>query len=1054
MSQKNPICRDTWPSLINFSLIPLLLICQNSHATEVRNRQPMGTEYRYELIQEEVPRYLKDTFVATTFSGGGMRAASLAYGALKALRETKFNLDSEKTLSIPPNRQTLLSEVDFVSSVSGGSVTAAYWAIHGTTSKFEDFEDKFLKGKVQLTFLNQLLNPFNLANWVLTNSSRTDELMEYFSDNVLDQTTYQELLNRTLAGKDRPYLVINATDMNTRTHFPFIQLQFDLICLELNNLEIATALAASAAYPVVFPAIVLDNERTKDPECDRRKSHSDIVEDAGRHDSLVRQWDKHVEDATNDREITRKSKNQTTEDYNNRKGNLEGAEVGLRLAKEALNSAFNDMVAVGKRYRRKQETLVALGIPYMYAIEHENERLKEYTYATRKTKNDIEEMERDIRELEIRKKLLDSDVEDIRRNYSSYNIDWFQRTFDKARQLPKNLWNWVTIAYRNFERDVKEMGLSKTKKEYVSVSSHLDYANANSDINAQIYSDEKRERMDDSNGKEIRLSDLIEDFEKWTNEQSLPVYAKGMVVPSVEGDGNDVRGVKTVQLDMQEDMIRLKDRIDNIEGEVTRSIGLVRFIADKGELNTGDEEGLKDILDFFNGLAGYVDWQRQQTDALEDEVQRIKKMLYGLTEHESGSTYYVYELRRLRAAVIPLIQHSTVAADMQSVGTNWTEALWRIGTDGADQQKVASLRSELEPINKYIITKGNTLQKLKKNAGDQERVLGGRLDYAKKLVRETRAWMVRVRGEVDRLAGDMTKTMKNLERTRRVKKYALERVNSERRELKRMEVALRDLEEQLEKAERRKQAILEDKVKVEAIQTQHRRAVDNYEVQEFHYRDAGAKYVHLMDGGAADNIGFTPLVELLNSFYSAKKQVVDEVDRWKAETEYVVAILVDARASRQETFSESGTAPGAFDSLLTTIDTAIDGKSFLMTRELERVTEDLINKKAIQRRFLIKVAFDNIEKFGEDGSLTSCRYAYRGIPTNWDLSNEVVDALVEMGKALVLNSKEYGELVDQFPLNAAFNIKSVESVCNDYEGTLRKEFKEKPKVVDTSTARR
>jgi NTE family protein len=52
-----------------------------------------------------------------TFSGGGTRAAALAYGVLKELKET--------TIVSGGQRIRLLDEVDSISSVSGGSFTAA-----------------------------------------------------------------------------------------------------------------------------------------------------------------------------------------------------------------------------------------------------------------------------------------------------------------------------------------------------------------------------------------------------------------------------------------------------------------------------------------------------------------------------------------------------------------------------------------------------------------------------------------------------------------------------------------------------------------------------------------------------------------------------------------------------------------------------------------------------------------------------------------------------------------------------------------------------------------
>ncbi|MGZ3591727.1 MAG: hypothetical protein ACXU99_13805 [Thermodesulfobacteriota bacterium] len=52
-----------------------------------------------------------------TFSGGGTRAAALSYGVLEEFRKTEVVIDGRK--------RRLLDEVDGISSVSGGSFTAA-----------------------------------------------------------------------------------------------------------------------------------------------------------------------------------------------------------------------------------------------------------------------------------------------------------------------------------------------------------------------------------------------------------------------------------------------------------------------------------------------------------------------------------------------------------------------------------------------------------------------------------------------------------------------------------------------------------------------------------------------------------------------------------------------------------------------------------------------------------------------------------------------------------------------------------------------------------------
>ena len=56
---------------------------QNLYGAELPTEEYPNLEYTYDVIQDHVERQLNDTFIAATFSGGGMRAAALAYGALR-----------------------------------------------------------------------------------------------------------------------------------------------------------------------------------------------------------------------------------------------------------------------------------------------------------------------------------------------------------------------------------------------------------------------------------------------------------------------------------------------------------------------------------------------------------------------------------------------------------------------------------------------------------------------------------------------------------------------------------------------------------------------------------------------------------------------------------------------------------------------------------------------------------------------------------------------------------------------------------------------------------
>ena len=92
----------------------------------------------------------EDLELILAFSGGGTRAAALSYGVLEELRDTWVVIDGQ------PRR--LLDEVDFISSVSGGSFTSAYYGLHGD-GIFEDFKDKFLYQDIERKLVRGVLRP-------------------------------------------------------------------------------------------------------------------------------------------------------------------------------------------------------------------------------------------------------------------------------------------------------------------------------------------------------------------------------------------------------------------------------------------------------------------------------------------------------------------------------------------------------------------------------------------------------------------------------------------------------------------------------------------------------------------------------------------------------------------------------------------------------------------------------------------------------------------------------------------------------------------------------
>lgn len=199
--------------------------------------------YSFERL-ERGPRNTDQLFVIVTFSGGGTRAAALAYGVLEALRDTGIRWRGQAG--------TLLEEVDVISSVSGGSFTAAYYALRGERI-FEEFPERFLYRPVQSELLKEAMAPTSWFKLAGSSYGRSDLAAEFYDRELFQGATYANLR------KQRPFVVLNATDMTTGTQFPFIQDQFDLMCSDLAGVPLARAAAASSAFPGALTPLTFRN---------------------------------------------------------------------------------------------------------------------------------------------------------------------------------------------------------------------------------------------------------------------------------------------------------------------------------------------------------------------------------------------------------------------------------------------------------------------------------------------------------------------------------------------------------------------------------------------------------------------------------------------------------------------------------------------------------------------------------------------------------------------------------------------------------------------------
>ena len=189
-------------------------------------------------------------YVCLVFSGGGTRAAALSFGVLEALRTTPIKWGGVE--------KTLLDEVDLISSVSGGSFTAAYYGLFGD-SLFDDYPGRFLNRNIQGQLIGRVVfRPWNWVRLLSPRFSRIDLAAELYHHSVFERKTFADLESRVRG----PFLIINATHLADGTPFNFTQDQFDLLGSDLGPYSVAKAVAASSAFPFLLNAVTLRNYAT------------------------------------------------------------------------------------------------------------------------------------------------------------------------------------------------------------------------------------------------------------------------------------------------------------------------------------------------------------------------------------------------------------------------------------------------------------------------------------------------------------------------------------------------------------------------------------------------------------------------------------------------------------------------------------------------------------------------------------------------------------------------------------------------------------------------
>ena len=246
-------------TILIFSLLLAIQGCttinlkQTKHGYATQCLQNADTTTSYSYPEKDTSDNSDSLFIILTFSGGGTRAAAFSYGVLKQLHDTPITINGRT--------MRMLDEVDVISSVSGGSFTAAYYGLHKDftfsntprSNGIPDFESAFLNKPVQTQLLKTIASPLNLMQIASQNYSRSDIAQALYDDEIFHGATFSDLQTNK-----KPFIMINATDLSHGGQFTFTQDYTDPLFIDLSRLKIATAVTASSAFPIGFSPVTLN----------------------------------------------------------------------------------------------------------------------------------------------------------------------------------------------------------------------------------------------------------------------------------------------------------------------------------------------------------------------------------------------------------------------------------------------------------------------------------------------------------------------------------------------------------------------------------------------------------------------------------------------------------------------------------------------------------------------------------------------------------------------------------------------------------------------------
>jgi NTE family protein len=160
-------------------------------------------------------------------------------------------------------------------------------------------------------------------------------------------------------------------------------------------------------------------------------------------------------------------------------------------------------------------------------------------------------------------------------------------------------------------------------------------------------------------------------------------------------------------------------------------------------------------------------------------------------------------------------------------------------------------------------------------------------------------------------------------------------------------------------------------------------------------------YLHLFDGGIAENLGLRAVIEALDAMASSPSAPAG-LERVQGARKLVV-VVVNAHRDPERDWDRSPEPPGKGDLLDQRWSIPVDRYSF----EAIEATRDQLARWARAEKgrsaYLVEVGFEGVADPAE-------KKYFRGLPTSFKLEPEQVDRLREIGGRLLRESPEFARL--------------------------------------------